>query len=339
MLDGSMPTMPGDSPSGGKSFWSKPEGKMGLAINLVVAAVIIYFWGEIVPFLLAAALDTFHLAIVVAATFAIGFVLLDSTIRNRAWFVYRAAMRAMTNAFVARDPIGIRKTILEKSRTKKEELDETIGEIRGQRQKLERAVNLNKSTYADSKAKLKVAAKIKDDPDPEKQRQARRIEVLESAHVTGLDTLLTSQTKQLERYDFVVNVLTRYSEVCDDTISTMTIEIGLKQQEIDQAKSFQKGMHKVFGILHGSMEDNEMQQMADEALENDYAKRMGEVENILNLTKNDILKADFNDAAAMEKASHLLDTWKGDNPDATAPKVHVDPTDPAASVRPGTNYF
>lgn len=321
--------------SSGKKFWSKPEGRIGMAINIAVIGLIVWFWGSIVPFVLSAAENTLRLAIVSAALCGIGFVLFDPTIRNRAWFIYRATMRALTRGFVNRDPIGIRKTILEKAKAKKEDLDETIGEIRGQRLKLDRTVAANKANYEDSMSRLKIAKRQKEDADPLRKRQGQRVEILESTQISRLDEIMRVQAKHVDRYDYVVDVLTRYSEVCDDTIIDMSRDIALKQQQLDQSKSFQKGMRKVFGILHGSLEDNEMQEMADEALERDYTQKMGEVENILNLTKNDILKADFNDAAAMEKAAGLLDHWKGDNAN-NMPKGKEDPVSP---VRPDSNYF
>lgn len=306
-----MPSMPPDGTSTSKKFWSRPEGKMAIAVNIAIGAVILYFWGAIVPFVLAAAVDTFHLIVVAIAIAAIVYVLFDSNFRRFLWFLYRAGMRALTSAFVDLDPIGILKTLLEKAKSKKEDLEEAISDIRGQRLKLERALASNQKDYDDSMFKLQGAKKIKATSKDELQlRQADRIEGLESKQIGRLDGLLTQQREHMKRYDLVVNILTRYNEVCDDTIIDMDRDIKFRQQEQEQSTAFQRAMRGAFGILKGNPEDLEMQDMAVEALERDYTQRLGEVENILDITKNVIVKADFNDSAAMEKATQLLDNWK-----------------------------
>jgi hypothetical protein len=66
-----------------------------------------------------------------------------------------------------------------------------------------------------------------------------------------------------------------------------------------------------------------MYDMALESLERDYTTKMGEVENALDLTKNIIMQADFNDEAAMQKADALLNKWRNDNADAQMGKGGV----------------
>ncbi len=44
------PMMPTDNPGGGKSFWSKPEGRASIITNVIIGVVIFYFWGTIAPF-------------------------------------------------------------------------------------------------------------------------------------------------------------------------------------------------------------------------------------------------------------------------------------------------
>ena len=296
-----------------KNFWNRPEGIIGLVPPVLIAGAIFWFWGLIVPFVLAAAEETLNLIVVGIAIFAILFVLFDKSFRNMLFFMYRALMRKVAGFFVDMDPIGILKTILEKAQAKKQELEQAIGDIRGQRIALSRSIEKNEKDYNDSMAKLSAAKKRRTDPDQEKQRQAARIEALESKQVTRLSALLEMQHTHLQRYDFVVQVLSRYGEVCEDTMTDARRDIDFRKQERDQSRAFSKGMRAISGILRGSAEDFDMQDMANEALEREYTQRLGEVENILDLTKNQIVKADFNDTVAMEKADELLNKWKSEN--------------------------
>ncbi len=238
-------------------------------------------------------------------------------------------MRGLAQALVNRDPIGIRKTILEKYKAKKEDLEDIIGQVRGLRAKLERSLAEKKAAYDESMSKLKVAAKLEADPDPERQRRAARIKNLESTEADRLSKRITQYTKHSEKYDYTIVVLTRYLEMCSDKI--IETDRVIKDQEEDRAMSsmFQRGMKSAKAVLRGNAEDLEMDEMATAKLEEDYANAMGEVENFLNLTKDEILKADFNDAAATERVAHKLENW-------TEPK---ESTAPASPVSKDSSYF
>ncbi len=258
-------------------------------------------------------------------------------------------MRAITSAFVNMDPIGVLKTILDNAKSKKEEFEGTVAEIRGQRVKLDRSLASNTQQFEESMNKLNMAKKQLLDPSAEKRRNAERVNVLESKQAERLERRIKRQTEHMKRYDFVVQVLTRYREVCEDTILDIAREIDDRQQNRDQSTGFSKAMKSAFSILKGSPEDMEMQDMAVETLERDYAQRMGEVENILDITKNVVIQADFNDDAAIEKAAHLLDNWKHKDSDVpldkkgtTKASVVADEEgagSPVSPVNKDSNYF
>jgi len=318
-----LPTLPGgagDDLSGKKSFWSRPEGKTGMIINAALIAAVVYFWGSIVPFVLAAAESTLHLMVVCAAIAGILFVAMDSNFRRFIWYLYRSGMRNLTKIFVDMDPIGVLKGYMEKLADKKTELDSAVGEIRGQRTALARSIEANSNAFEQSMNKLNAAKTQKKDSDPARVRQAERIEALESKQAARLEQLLMTQRKHMEKYDFIVKVLSRYGEVCEDSIADMGNEIKFREQERNQAKAFHTGMSAAFGILKGMPDEQEMYDMALESLERDYTSKMGEVENALTLTKDIILTADFNDAAAMQKAESLLNKWKGENAETVVGK-------------------
>ncbi len=151
------PMMPTDNPGGGKSFWSKPEGRASIITNVIIGVVIFYFWGTIAPFVAQTFDDTLHIVVMAILLAAIAYVAIMPDFRRYLWFVYRAIMRGLAQALVNRDPIGIRKTILEKYKAKKEDLEDIIGQVRGLRAKLERSLAEKKAAYDESMSKLKVA--------------------------------------------------------------------------------------------------------------------------------------------------------------------------------------
>lgn len=304
-----MPSLP--SNEGPKSFWSKKESIPALVFWAVAAGAAIWFWGLIVPFLLSAAEDTLHLMIV-GGTIAAILILLTS---KRVHYIGRSISRMITGWFVAIDPIGIRKTYIEETEKKKAELDNSLNSIRGLRIQLQRRLSTNQAAYDQSMRFLQGAQAAMDDPksDDNRKRQAQRVIASESKHSDGLSVLITKQKAHLERYDVIINVLGRYGEVCDDTILDLKRQVELQEQDREESRGFNKGMRSAFGILRGFGQDKEMDDMATEQLERDYTQQMGEVEGLLDLTKDVISKADFDDEASLASVKSKLDAWGSTN--------------------------
>lgn len=126
-----------------KSFWQKPEGLTGGLFLAGIAAVIFYFWGSIVPFVLSTVQNTFWLGIYGIALAAIVYMILDPRMRNLIWFGYKSIMRAITGMFVEIDPIGILKTYVESLEKSLGRLSQQIGVLKGQRSQLTQLMNSN----------------------------------------------------------------------------------------------------------------------------------------------------------------------------------------------------
>ncbi len=304
----SMPTLPGGNAPSGKSFWSKPEGKTALAINVALAVTIFYFWGLISAFVVSALLGGIQAAILAVVLASILYVAFDSNFRRMVWYLYRSVMRWVTQWFVNIDPIGILKTYKEKMSEKKAELDESIGDIRGQRQGLATSLADNQRSFNDSTAKLTIARKRATDATatPEMRRQAERIIGVESPTLVDLQGLIQQQKQQMDRYDNVVTILVRYSEVCEDHVVKFGRQIKIREEARNQSRAFRKGMAAAMGILRGLPEQEESD-MAIDSLEKDYARVMGEVENAINLTRGAVLQSDFANSVDVEKAAEILD--------------------------------
>lgn len=308
-----MPTLPSGGNEIHKSFWARKEAIPAIVFWTAVAGAGIWFWGIIVPFLLSAALDTLHLMIV-GGTIAALLILATS---KRVHYIGRSISRMITGWFVAIDPIGIRKTYIEETEKKKAELDSSLNSIRGLRIQLTRRLGANQDAYDKSMRMLQGAQMTLQNPkaDDNARRMAQRVLASESRHSDGLAGLIAKQKAHLERYDVIINVLARYGEVCDDAILNLKREVELQEQDREESRGFNKGMRSAFGILRGFGQDKEMDDMATDQLERDYTQQMGEVEGLLDLTKDVISRADFDDEASLASVKNKLDAWSNKNAD------------------------
>jgi hypothetical protein len=306
-----QPILPSGIEEKARGFWTRPEGKMAMALWALAIGLFIWFWGSVVGFLLSAAVDTLHLIVVLAAIVLLLWFLTSKKVH----YIGRSIARRLTSIFVDMDPIGIRKTYLEDTRKKKKELDDSVGVIRGLRIGLKRRIDENQVAYDISMRQCATAQSILDDAcsTEERKHQAQRTLSSESRHSDNLAALLSRQRDHLKQNDFVISVLSRYGEVCDDTILDLSREIQLQEQEREESLAFRKGMRSAFGILRGFGDGQEMDSMASETIKRQYADRLGEVENALELTKDFISRADMNDEASVAGIQAKLEAWKGQN--------------------------
>ena len=90
-----------------KTFWQKPEGKTGmLFIALLIGGGVIGL-STILPWLIALATNTLHLALLLAALGAGLFVLTNPKIRATASIVFQLIMKKLTSAVIKTDPLAI----------------------------------------------------------------------------------------------------------------------------------------------------------------------------------------------------------------------------------------
>src|SRR5260370_18631498 len=110
-----MATTPSPVMQGLKSFWQRPEGTVGKIILVVAGLAVAYGFVQLLPFLIAAATDTLHLALLVAGLLIVVFVITDHRVRTLAKLIFQSARRYLTGRFIDLDPIGILKNYMYKS--------------------------------------------------------------------------------------------------------------------------------------------------------------------------------------------------------------------------------
>src|SRR5437667_12791130 len=92
-----MATNPG-SPviQGLKNFWQRPEGTVGKVVLVLGGIAVAYGFVQILPFLIAAASDTLHLAVLIAAMLVLLVIVTDRRVRTLAKLLCPRAMRYPT---------------------------------------------------------------------------------------------------------------------------------------------------------------------------------------------------------------------------------------------------
>ncbi len=141
-----------------KSFWKRPEGKVGAFFLIALIVVLVLYSGPILAFiqgLLASLVTTIALFVVVGI---ILYVILDKRFRNLIWYMYKGFMRWITGLFVQINPIRILETYVEYLYKNLREMNVHIGKLKGQIAKLKSVIEKNKREMAQN---LKMAEQAK----------------------------------------------------------------------------------------------------------------------------------------------------------------------------------
>ena len=92
-----------------KSWFSRPEGKVGAALPVLAVAAggagLVYAWSSVLPWAIHFLQDTIHLGIIAAGVGTVVAVGSDARVRNLAFYGYKSVVRAATGLFIVIDPI------------------------------------------------------------------------------------------------------------------------------------------------------------------------------------------------------------------------------------------
>jgi hypothetical protein len=297
--------MPSDLPTvtpttGLAKFFSKPENKAALVPAVAIGIALFWFWGEVSDFVVHALDNLLHLIIVVVAIGAVLWVLFDKDVRNAVWYLWRGFVRGAWGVLVKNDPLSIRKTYLEKMIAKRAEFQSALNDSSGQQERLNNQVDKDNKDYREA-CGLFAAAK--------KQNNQRTADI-QARQMARLHAMLDQDTEDMKKVFLIVSLLSRYRDICDDSIVDTKNEIKFQERNQERSKSFLKSMRAAWSILHGIPEDEEIQEMATSELEKQYAARMGEVNQILDMSKGIVSTADVKDAATIAQAEQLFAEWK-----------------------------
>src|SRR5437763_14773067 len=105
-----MATTPG-SPviQGLKNFWQRPEGTVGKVVLVLGGIAAAYGFVQVLPFLIAAAKDTLHLAILIGAILLLIFIVTDKRVLTLGELMFQSDIAYLSDRFHSLISTGILK--------------------------------------------------------------------------------------------------------------------------------------------------------------------------------------------------------------------------------------
>jgi len=283
-----------------KTFWKRPEGLTGA---IFMGALILgggYLVITNLPWIIGLVQNTITLAVLLIVLAAIVYMVLDPRMRNLVWYAYKSVMRSITGLFVQLDPIGILKSYVEDLQDNLVKMRKQIGVLKGQIRKLQTLMQDNSRTI-DESMKMASAAKDKgmDNQVMLNTRKAARLrESNEKYQVL------------LQKMEVMYRILTKMHSNSEILLEDTKDQVNLKEQERKAIRTSHSAMKSAMSVISGDPDKRAMFDAAMEAVADDVANKVGEMERFMEMSSNLMQSIDLQNGVFEEEGMKMLEKWE-----------------------------
>ena len=283
-----------------KSFWKRPEGVTGtiFLIGLILGGGYLLYIG--LPFLISLASNILYLSGMLLVLAAIIYMVLDPKMRNLISYGYRSVMRWITGIFVNIDPIGILKSYVEDLEDNLRKMSKQVGALRGQMRKLQDLMQTNQKEINNNMQLASMAKKQgKDNQMILASRKAARLKESNQKYQT-----LYNKMEIMHR---ILKKMYSNSEILlEDTKD----QVKLKEQERKAIRASHSAMKSAMSVISGDPDKRAMFDQAMEAITDDVANKVGEMERFMEMSANFMESVDLQNGVFEEQGLAMLEKWE-----------------------------
>ncbi len=287
-------------PSTPKSFWRRPEGIAGLLFLVALLAggglLISTYWATII----AAMANTLVLAATLLALGVLVYMVADPKTRALVSYMYKSAMRAATSLFVQIDPVGILKNYVEEMSSNLQKLREQIGKIRGQMRQLSTLITTNEKEIENQLSLAKIA----------QQQGKQQPMILSSRKAARLKESNEKYGALLSKLNILYRILTKMHDNSEILVEDTKDQVKLKEQERKAIRASHSAMKSAMSVINGDPDQRAMFDMAMEAITEDVANKVGEMERFMEMSSTFMSTIDLQQGVFEEQGLKMLEEYE-----------------------------
>lgn len=281
-----------------KSFWKRPEGITGLFfLGALIAAggfvVTALPWKVIFE-------NTLYLAGTLATLGVVVYMVLDPKMRALIGYTYKSVMRWITGLFVQIDPIGILKSYVEELQENLRKMNKQISQLRAQMHKLKEIIVNNQREI---QSNLELASKAK----ATQNANAMILKSRKAGRLTESNIKLEDLYKRMEVLYRVLTKMYDNSLILSEDIKD---QVAVKEQERKAIHASHSAMNSAMSIISGDPDKRAMFDMAMEAVTEDVASKVGEMEQFMQMSANFMNSIDLQQGVFEEEGLKMLEKWE-----------------------------
>jgi hypothetical protein len=295
-----------------KNFWQRPEGTVGKVVLVLAAVAAAYGFVQILPFLIAAATDTLHLALLIGGILVFLFIVTDKRVRTLAKLIFQSIMRFLTGLFIELDPIGILKNYIAEMKKNLAIMDEQLGNLNGSIRTLQNQIDTNQKEAEHSmslanQADKKMAAGGLSSID---QQQYMSAKVTNQRHAASLININKSLADLRDKLKILYEQLIRWR-------ATAEFQVTDKENRVSEEEMRRKALKKAYSVFQAAKKifrgDPVANQIYDQTLEylaDDAGQMLGEMEDFNRLANKLMTNMDLETGAINDEAIKQLSEFQ-----------------------------
>jgi TolA-binding protein len=285
-----------------KTFWERPEGITGGAFLAAIILALGVLTVKSIAFVITALTSGVGLIVSLLVLGTIIFTALDPKARNLVWYMYKSAMRAITGIFVKMDPIAILKGYVSDLKENLRKMNRQISMLRGQMHKLQELILNNRKEI---QSNLTLASQAK-----ETDKQA--IMILKSRKAGRLKESNMKLEDLYKKMEILYRVLGKMYENSEVMLEDIQDQVEIKDQERKAMYASNSAMKSAMSIITGNGDKRVMFDMALEAVADDVANKVGEMERFMDLSENFMKSVDLQNGIFEEEGLKMLEKWENE---------------------------
>ncbi|HZV68282.1 MAG TPA: hypothetical protein VFG10_02020 [Saprospiraceae bacterium] len=283
-----------------KTFWQRPEGVTGGVFLTAIIIAMGVLTVKSLAFVIGALTSGVGLIVSLAVLGTIIFTALDPKARNLVWYMYKSAMRYITGIFVKMDPIAILKGYVSDLKENLRKMNRQISMLRGQMHKLQELILNNRKEI---QSNLSLASQAK-----ETDKQA--IMILKSRKAGRLKESNMKLEDLYKKMEILYRVLGKMYENSEVMLEDIQDQVEIKDQERKAMYASNSAMKSAMSIITGNGDKRMMFDMALEAVADDVANKVGEMERFMDMSENFMKSVDLQNGIFEEEGLKMLEKWE-----------------------------
>ena len=283
-----------------KTFWRRPEGKLGAFVLIAGAAVIAIYHVPIFKFIQSLLKGTISIIALGAVVLALLYMIFDKRVRNLIWYMYKSFMRWITGLFVQIDPIKILENYVEYLKKNMRKMNLHITQLKGQ-------ISQQKTIILKNRREMEHSIKL-----------------AEQAKKQGKNELITINTRQYgrlketnERYQKLLDkmlvlykVLNKIHVNSGYLIQDTDNDVRMRKQELKAIKTSHSAMKRAMSIIQGDPDKRLIFDMATETVVEDIHQKIGEMERFIEVSGSFIDSIDLQNGIYEQEGLEILEKFE-----------------------------
>jgi cation transport regulator ChaC len=291
------------SPADGLPSWQKPEKVAGWLFVAALVGVGVYYWGQILPYLIDIIFDTVKLGIGLGVLFVLFLLATNKRIQTGLWYMGQRIFRTAASIFVNTDPIGIMEDYISNTEKEARKMEAEVTNIEGAHELVKRKLAANAAQVKEYLA-LADAASRQGEKDAAESYASRAAQIQDYSQ--RLQPMATTTAN-------VTVVMRQILKAAVRQIDNSKFKVNLLKDEYTLVKRTSSGMRAAMNILRGDPDKKYFFDLATDRVAEDMAQQLGQIKQAMRYSQEFVKEMDIQNGVMSEKGQRLLDKYqKGD---------------------------